>query len=163
MTSRPLAAVLVVWACAVAVGIVLMTRYDSTQGATASAPATWPRSSSIIPARFGATVVMFVHPDCPCTRASRAELAEISRTAPPTTELIITSDLAEARRFGAQTSGDVVVYDAAGALRFHGGITISRGHVGHNLGHARVDAIVHGASTGVAQTPVFGCALEASS
>jgi hypothetical protein len=161
--TRPLAAVLVVWACAVAVGIVLMTRFDSAEGPTTNAPSSWPRASSIIPARFGATVVMFVHPDCPCTRASRAELAEIASTAPPTTEFIVTSDLAEARRFGAQTSGDVVVYDATGVLRFQGGITISRGHVGHNLGHVRVDAIVHGVTGGVAQTPVFGCALEAAS
>ena len=74
---------------------------------------------------------------------------------------MVTSDLGEAHRFGARTSGDVVAYDAAGTLRFHGGITISRGHVGHNLGHVRVDAIVHGADAGVAETPVFGCALEA--
>jgi hypothetical protein len=140
-----------------------MTRYESAEGATSQAPTEWPRASSLTRARFGATVIMFVHPDCPCTRASRAELAEIASTAPPTAAFIITSDLVEARRFGAQTSGDVVVYDAAGTLRFQGGITISRGHVGHNLGHVRVDAIVHGATTGVAQTPVFGCALEASS
>ena len=45
----------------------------------------------------------------------------------------------EARRFGAATSGHVMLYDAAGRLHFSGGITPARGHEGDSLGR---DAVI---------------------
>lgn len=64
----------------------------------------------------------------------------------------------EARRFGATASGHVVVYDAAGRLRFRGGITAARGHEGDNPGRSQaLAAILH--SLGDASTPTFGCEL----
>ncbi|HET9988396.1 MAG TPA: hypothetical protein VFQ65_07745 [Kofleriaceae bacterium] len=152
----------VLWGIVVAAGIVEMGRYQQTAGEVAAAPPNWPRDTTIARARAGVTVVMFIHPRCPCTRASRSELAEISRTAPPTVRFVITSDAAEARRFGARTSGHVVVYDPTGELLFSGGITVSRGHVGANVGHQIVDTLVHGGTTRRTTTPVFGCALEAT-
>ena len=53
-------------------------------------------------------------------------------------------DGAEARRFGAETSGQTLLYDARGALAFSGGITGARGHAGDNAGRAslrRADSI----------------------
>jgi hypothetical protein len=44
----------------------------------------------------------------------------------------------EAQRFGAATSGHVLLFDPAGELRFSGGITASRGHVGDNDGCDRL-------------------------
>ena len=44
----------------------------------------------------------------------------------------------EAQRFGAVTSGHVLLYDRTGQLMFTGGITGSRGHVGDNAGCDRV-------------------------
>src|SRR5258706_10655965 len=46
---------------------------------------------------------------------------------------------AEAARFGSQTSGQTLLYDAGGRLVFDGGTTGSRGHVGENAG---VDAMM---------------------
>ena len=66
----------------------------------------------------------------------------------------------EARRFGARTSGDTLLFDAGGRLRFHGGITGSRGHEGDNLGRAAVLAILRGDSPAPSSSPVFGCPLE---
>lgn len=64
----------------------------------------------------------------------------------------------EARRFGATASGHVVVYDAAGQLRFRGGITDARGHEGDNPGRSRaLAAIVR--SPGATSGPTFGCEL----
>jgi hypothetical protein len=65
----------------------------------------------------------------------------------------------EARRFGGFTSGQVMLYDAAGRLLFRGGITDSRGHSGDNPGRdAIVSAVIEGIA-GRAETPVFGCSL----
>ena len=59
----------------VAGGIVLLWRYASTSGLTATPPDAWPAESTIARAPGRATVVMMAHPHCPCTRASIAELA----------------------------------------------------------------------------------------
>jgi hypothetical protein len=66
---------------------------------------------------------------------------------------------AEVRRFHAATSGQALLYDSAGHLRFSGGITASRGHAGGNDGRdAIVSFAIHGYSRR-ATTPVFGCSL----
>ena len=67
----------------------------------------------------------------------------------------------EARRFGARTSGHVVVYDAGGNLRFSGGITGARGHEGDNPGSDAVVALLRGEGRERQDPPVFGCPLEA--
>jgi hypothetical protein len=68
---------------------------------------------------------------------------------------------AETRRFGARTSGETRLYSADGHLRFSGGITAARGHVGDNPGQAAiVSLIAHQTSAATPiRTPVFGCAL----
>ncbi len=65
----------------------------------------------------------------------------------------------EARLFGAQTSGEVVLYDDQGRLRFEGGLTLSRGHPGFNPGRGALEALLHDKPPPVTQTPVFGCRL----
>jgi hypothetical protein len=65
----------------------------------------------------------------------------------------------EARRFGAETSGFVVLYRASGELLFRGGITGSRGHAGDNAGVEAIVSIVNGETAASRQTPVFGCSL----
>jgi len=67
-----------------------------------------------------------------------------------------------ARRFGARTSGQVVLYARDGRLEFRGGITSSRGHAGDNSGSAAILAILgERPSAALLSTPVFGCALFA--
>jgi hypothetical protein len=65
----------------------------------------------------------------------------------------------EAGRFGATTSGHVMLFDDTGRLRFSGGITGARGHEGNNSGRAAVEALLH-EEEGRARHPVYGCALE---
>ena len=71
----------------------------------------------------------------------------------------------ESTRFGARTSGQVLLYDADGALRFAGGITPARAHQGDTYGAEAIVAAVLGedAPAGrdkrTASSPVFGCSL----
>jgi hypothetical protein len=67
---------------------------------------------------------------------------------------------AEARRFGAATSGQALLYDASGRLLFSGGLTGSRGHPGDNLGRARVAALLRNERPDRPGSSVFGCELE---
>lgn len=68
-------------------------------------------------------------------------------------------DDALARKFGAETSGYVLLYDTHGKLLFRGGITGSRGHAGDNVGETAIISLAMGQSTTVTQTPVYGCSL----
>lgn len=70
----------------------------------------------------------------------------------------------EFRRFGAATSGQVLLYDSGGQLIFQGGITSARGHSGDNLGRNSIVGLLSGtASKGelscCSEAPVFGCPL----
>jgi hypothetical protein len=70
-------------------------------------------------------------------------------------------DGTEADRFGGETSGDVVLYNADGHLAFHGGITVARGHYGASAGSAALDHLLAGEPAALTHTPVFGCPLRA--
>jgi len=65
----------------------------------------------------------------------------------------------EARRFGSQTSGQVMLYSADGQLLFSGGITASRGHSGDNDGREAIMSLLTNGSAKQRETPVFGCPL----
>jgi len=65
----------------------------------------------------------------------------------------------EAARFGAQTSGQAMLYDVTGRQLFHGGLTISRGHAGDNPGRTMLEKLLVDQSTVVTPTPSFGCPL----
>ena len=67
---------------------------------------------------------------------------------------------AEAQRFGADTSGQTVLYDARGNLQFQGGITVARGHFGDNAGRSVLTALAHDRLAVTIHTPVFGCPLR---
>jgi hypothetical protein len=66
---------------------------------------------------------------------------------------------AQARLFGAETSGYVLLFDTHGRLLFKGGITGSRGHAGDNAGENAIIAWSNGQAAGLDKTPVYGCSL----
>lgn len=68
---------------------------------------------------------------------------------------------AAAQRFGARTSGQVVVYAPSGELVFDGGITNGRGHSGDNAGAAAIEQLARGVEPASDSTCVFGCSLTA--
>ncbi|MBI3448633.1 MAG: RedB protein [Acidobacteria bacterium] len=67
----------------------------------------------------------------------------------------------EADRFGLETSGQTLLYDSGGILRFAGGVTSMRGHEGDNAGRSAIVALVTGGTPAIDRTLVFGCALHA--
>ena len=70
---------------------------------------------------------------------------------------------AEAARFGAETSGFVLLFDTHGHILFQGGITGSRGHAGDNAGESAILDLLAGRPAGqgmgLKRTPVYGCSL----
>lgn len=68
-----------------------------------------------------------------------------------------------ARRFGAQASGWVVVYDSTGQLQFEGGITAGRGHAGANPGSEAIASLLKGQTVVNRSHCVFGCPIVSQS
>lgn len=77
----------------------------------------------------------------------------------PGIELEWDEDGREARRFGALTSGEALLWSAAGQLLFRGGITPSRGHVGESEGRSALLALIQRESAATRSTPVYGCPI----
>jgi hypothetical protein len=77
----------------------------------------------------------------------------------PGVNVVVDDDGVEARCFHALTSGQTVLYDAAGRLLFSGGITGSRGHSGDNAGRSAIVSRLNTGEAERAETFVFGCPL----
>jgi hypothetical protein len=135
-------------------------------------------------------LVMALHPRCPCSDASLAELGDLLArsqgkcqalvlqyhpgedfagwdAAPVARQLggvdvktIIDRDGQLVAALGAATSGHVVFADARGILRFSGGITVARGHRGRSPAQDAILAILAGDSPALTSAPVYGCTLE---
>ncbi len=104
------------------------------------------------------TVVLFVRPAGTPANWEKGDLWE-SAAAIPGVSVFTDSGGIEAQRFGAETSGQTMLYDTQGKLLFQGGITAGRGHEGDNAGEDSIVALVHGTEPAARQTPVFGCPL----
>jgi hypothetical protein len=76
------AALIAVWAVAVAVGWWQTVRYEfATTGWGESRFArSWPIDSALVPAAGRPTLLVFLHPKCPCTRATLNELDRLVAT-----------------------------------------------------------------------------------
>jgi len=65
----------------------------------------------------------------------------------------------EAERFHVATSGQTLLYDRDGRLKFSGGITAARGHSGDNAGRSAIVSLLMQGETERTETSVFGCPL----
>lgn len=65
------------WGSAVAGGFLALHAYEATPGPWGRPVPHWPGGSRLAPAGDRPTLVMAVHPRCPCTRASASELARL--------------------------------------------------------------------------------------
>ncbi len=70
-------AAVALWIPAVGFGIGMLWKYSITAGHPAAPPLDWPRTAQVDRAAGRATLVMFAHPQCGCSRASLGELAII--------------------------------------------------------------------------------------
>jgi len=81
--------VLPVWALTVAAGFATLLAYEAAPGSSGAPPRDWPAGSRLRPATDRPTLVLFAHPQCPCTRASVAELAAIMTRCPDRTAAFV--------------------------------------------------------------------------
>lgn len=65
------------WVLVIGAGLRTMIRYEKTAGEPGTPPASWPANSSIPHATDRPTLIMLVHPQCVCTRASIGELEKL--------------------------------------------------------------------------------------
>lgn len=168
-----------------------LVRHEQTPGvATTSIATNLPSELSLSLATDQTLLLMFVHPQCPCSRASLGELEELMSKARGAAEVCLvfykpagepddwakTGLYNEAQRlgwqtridpggvvaehFGATTSGHVLIYDAKGRLSYSGGITASRGHWGDSESEATALRILQNELPGMSTRPVYGCPLQ---
>ena len=69
--------VAMLWLLIVAGGAILLEIHATSPGKQNDAPQRWPESSCIAADSDGATLLVFLHPYCPCARATLGELAVI--------------------------------------------------------------------------------------
>jgi hypothetical protein len=75
-------AAVLVWLGLCLAGFKILFDYGQSPGAVATFPANWPTDTTIQRKPNQPTLVMFVHPQCPCTRASVGELARLMAHTP---------------------------------------------------------------------------------
>jgi hypothetical protein len=178
------------WLVAAGAGFVAILNYQNTSGPAGVTLQQWPSGAQITLDHNRDTLLMFAHPQCPCTRASLEELnrllarsqgkaatqvlffkpgkfpddwtrTDLWRNAAAIPGVTVHEDLdgVQARLFGAETSGYVLLYDIHGQLLFQGGITGSRGHVGDNAGENAIVSLLNGQDANLKRTQVYGCSL----
>jgi hypothetical protein len=102
--------------------------------------------------------IVFFKPDNFPADWERSDLRRSATSIPGATVLDDTNGVM-AQKFGAETSGFVLLYDTRGELLFKGGITDGRGHEGDNAGEEAIVALATGKNSAIKQTQVFGCSL----
>jgi hypothetical protein len=65
----------VVWVSTVGYGLSLVWGFENSPGRTGTPPTKWPGNSEIKRTSGLPTLVLFIHPHCPCSRATIGELA----------------------------------------------------------------------------------------
>lgn len=178
------------WSAGVIAGMLQVMNYEKTPAETVPVAVRWPLETPELHSTTGPTLVVFVHPQCPCTKATVEELAWLVThvegrltvyafflTPRVTPEVWRSKDLWNraqdlpgvrsfkdedgriARRFGATTSGQCLLYDKQGRLVFEGGITDGRGHQGDSAGRRAILDVARQKKPEISRASVFGCSL----
>lgn len=78
---------IVIWAVSVVTGLAVLVNHQVAPGKATVAGANWPPGTAFELDSQQPTLVMFVHPNCPCSRASLGELAKLATDCPGATAL----------------------------------------------------------------------------
>lgn len=180
-------AVLLAWAGLLGAGFALLQRYESTAAHSAPAPAVENplfRDGKLF------SLVIALHPHCPCSRATVGELVKIYSHAPDKAKItvlafkpldepdswiessalrtleklsphvVIDTNGVMATSLSLNTSGQIQLYSPEGKLLYNGGITAARGHSGDNAGESTVLSLLRNEITTAANAPTFGCSIQ---
>lgn len=177
------------WCIAVACGFSILITYSSMAGSGSDSPTNWPNGIELVHANAGYTLLVFIHPKCPCTFATVSELERLVAEINHPCQIVFLLDCprlkqaewsrsALASRCNAFPGGRVVLdFDGEmatrfqaknsgqcllylkGKLLFQGGVTTERGHEGQSLGRIALRQMLSGQRTILRRTPVFGCEL----
>jgi len=104
------------------------------------------------------TYVLFVRLPSTVTGWEKTDLWQSAESIPGV-HVVSDAGGAIAKRFGAATSGQALLYGIDGKLLFRGGITDQRGHYGDNAGSCAILTQLHHPESRVIDVPVFGCSL----
>lgn len=190
--SGLLAAALIVWGVIAVGGWYGISAYSFTADpdAVTGAPTRWPADSIIAKTDNRPTLVLFLHPQCPCSRATVAELERLGTLVPvqqlpnicvvataprsvgnlwwstallsragrlPNAHILRDPGGVEAALFDARISGTVLLFNVEGDRLYAGGVTLARGHDGHNAGLQAVADLLIDDSAQRPAIPPFGC------
>lgn len=104
------------------------------------------------------TYVVFMAPETFGKGWEQTDLWNTASSLPGVT-VVRDDDGREARLFGAETSGQTLLFDERGRLIFSGGITGARAHAGDNAGRQSIVAFLNREPSAHNSTSVFGCPL----
>ncbi len=177
------------WGVTTTVGMLALALYSGTAGSDVPSSLQWPAESPLPFSIDKPNLLVFFHPRCPCSRATATELNRVVAGHPEvsivpvmfcpepradewanTTLVRNMTEIAgagpfedvgglEATRFGATTSGHVMLYSPDGRLLFSGGVTSSRGHEGENTASDSLKRVLRGESPQLMSFPVYGCPI----
>ena len=177
------------WVVSIFFGTWMMVAEEYKPVAELGYATNFPAGTSVPLAGDKCTLVLFAHPQCPCTRATLHEIPPILDAVHGNVKLVIVFALppgvpegweqgdlyrlsqslpaqiildhngAEVHRFRAVGSGTALLYSAQGRLLFGGGITPSRGQEGDSIGREAITDFIEHGTASINQAPVFGCTL----
>jgi hypothetical protein len=77
LSTKLLRIIVPIWLVLMAAGTYLVWTYENTPDRSANPPTMWPASSRIPLDRRMPTMIIAIHPRCPCSRATIGELAQL--------------------------------------------------------------------------------------
>jgi hypothetical protein len=177
------------WGILVTGGALALTANAGRGSVAEKVPASWVENPYVTRASDRATVLVFVHPRCPCSRATLRELERDLVSGAPSevhvffvqprgaaagfeqgplwdqatsikgVKVHVDAGGAFAAQLGAVLSGHVLVFAPNGARTFSGGITPARAHEGESAARQAFVAALSNDSRQLVTT-TFGCPLE---
>jgi hypothetical protein len=175
------------WLACIAAGFCAIQRYSAKAGPARVPDSTFETFFAAHRQSGRPLLVMAVHPLCPCTSASLAELGDLLARSHGTCDALLLQyhplhgtpewpvDTSPRQlggvsvavvldqggkigtALGAETSGHAVLVDARGTVRFHGGLTIARNHRGRSPAQDAILEILAGGQPKLTTAPVYGC------
>ncbi len=177
------------WAVLLAMGLLWMTAYSMSPGVALAPLLERPTEAELPFSEDQPTLVVFLHPRCPCTHPSIAALERLlarnyRMVVQPVFFLpaakeeswaradfwdrlidagahqpVIDVDGVMAKQFHVTTSGHALLFSVDGIVRYSGGITSGRVHEGDNMGLTKLTRILEGVPVADPSFPVYGCSI----